>query len=62
MFKDSSKDIFGLLFALLSFAFALGGIVAGEKLENTRIYKGCLEKNSSMTYAQAKATCIEFTK
>lgn len=57
-----NDNVFGLIVALISICFALGGLIAGETMERKRIYNVCLEKNASVPYGQAKIICTDFTK
>jgi hypothetical protein len=50
---------------ILSFVTIIGfllGIIAGELLENARIYNKCLEENGYMLHVEAKTKCKGIVK
>lgn len=39
-----------------------GALLVGSSLENSRLYKKCLQSNSSMIYIEVDKMCREFVK
>ena len=44
------------------FIVVLLSVFGSIKSENTRIYEKCVERNSTMVYAEVTKMCKEFTK